>query len=217
METNATKRKRRTAAVNAAKRGGGKRVKGGRKGPPRGRCFSTAKAKAPRVPEWAEQAYRMWCRGQRNWSALGRVLGVDRETVRDNVRRFTQLLAAAEDAGLMDARQEAIVAHEEIRATAWQDHAAAGNSISARAACLHRAAECTDRIAEYRGVAKHVVMEHQGNEDAPLRLKHSGEMRSTMNSDVEASAEELDRLAKVLTEEAERVRREHETDGRDPS
>lgn len=44
------------------------------------------------VPEWVVRAWRMWTGGVRNWSAICREVGHDRETVKKHVCRYSQTL-----------------------------------------------------------------------------------------------------------------------------
>ena len=104
-------------------------------------------------PEWAETAYRLWARGQRNWTELGKQFGVHRTTAQSNVMKFARASQAAREAeGAADAYMEALTAYEEIRSVAWQDHAACGKNWNARKGFLNVAADMSEKIAVLRGV-----------------------------------------------------------------
>ena len=125
-------------------------------------------------PEWAETAWRMWCRGQRNWTELGKQFGVERRTVQSVVRKFAQAVVAAADEDVLDAYMETVIAYEEIISVAWQNHAACKDNLNAKAAFLARVESTVEKLAALRGVAtQRVVIEHEMPkplDDQPLEL-----------------------------------------------
>jgi transposase-like protein len=101
-------------------------------------------------PSWAESAWRLYARGQRNWSALGRQFGVDDKQVKRWVMRFGQAVAAARRAEGSDPNAEYEAALEEILGQAWADHV---NPVSAaQVGALRIAMEALEKLAAARGV-----------------------------------------------------------------
>jgi len=109
--------------------------------------------RAAPVPDWAETAYRLWCRGQKNWSELGRQFGVERRTVQSVVRKFAQaVVQAAEGEGIIDAYNETVIGYEEIIATCWQEYAACKDNRNAKAAFLKLIEKTMQDKAALQGV-----------------------------------------------------------------
>ena len=104
-------------------------------------------------PDWAEMAFRLYCRGQRNYSEMGKQFGVDRRTVQANIRKWAASVAqAAEADGLVDAYRETVIGYEEIIATAWQEYAACKENRNAKAAFLKLVQSTMRDLATLRGV-----------------------------------------------------------------
>ena len=127
-------------------------------------------------PDWVETAFRLYCRGQRNYSELGKQFGVDRRTVQANLQKWgASVDQAAEAEGLVGAYLETVIAYEEIIAVAWRDHAACGDKDkNAKAAFLKVVQSTVEKLAALRGVAtQRVVIEHEMPkplDDHPLEL-----------------------------------------------
>ncbi len=112
------------------------------------------------IPIWVETAWRLYCRGQRNWTQLRNALEKqfgseapkDPETVKARVKQFAAVLGAARKASEDD---HALISYqvglEEILATAWQDHATEGID-SAKIGALRVALDALEKLAASQGV-----------------------------------------------------------------
>ena len=112
----------------------------------------TTLAEAASLPEWAEQAWRAWCRGQKNKSALARQFGVSRETITRNLEKFSRLVRLAADSDGVDVWQQAVVGQEEILSEAWRVHADPGATNFEKLKALQVAAAAIEQIAGLNGV-----------------------------------------------------------------
>jgi transposase-like protein len=104
------------------------------------------------LPEWAEQAFRLWCRGQRNLSALARQFGCHRDTVKANIDKFRRLVQLARNTSSVDAWEDAITAQEEILAESWRTYSDPGTNAFAKSSLLKVAAAAVEEIAILNGV-----------------------------------------------------------------
>ena len=114
---------------------------------------SCGKHELPTFPEYAESAWRMYCRGQRNWTQLAKTFNVDYRTVQSVIRKYGAAVRAAGSGSGVDAWQEALTAHEEVLAEAWRTHASADATPSEKLQALKVAQTSIEQIAVLNGVA----------------------------------------------------------------
>ncbi len=107
-------------------------------------------------PDWAESAYRLYIRGQRNYTALGKQFGVDRETVKRWITKFDAYSRVLEDEQLVEAEREYLIGLQEVLGQLWLEHAQADND-SAKVGSLNSIMNCLEKIA----VARKVVTERK--------------------------------------------------------
>jgi transposase-like protein len=157
---------------------------------------SCSENRTPELPGWAEQAWRLYCRGQRNWTALGRQFGVDYRTVKANVRKFGELVRAATSGSGVDAWQEAVTAQEEILSEAWRIHTASNATNQEKTAALKLAQDAVEKVAALKGVVtKREAREHGGT----VKVEHGIDVLS-MLKDPEARKLAADLSARLAGE-----------------
>ena len=118
------------------------------------KCREYPEERSEPFPEWVETAWRMYCRGQRNWTQLAKQFGVkDYRTVKTNVIKFGKVIRAAGSGSGVDAWQEALTAHEEVLSEAWRTHASADATPSEKLQALKVAQTSIEQIAVLNGVA----------------------------------------------------------------
>lgn len=129
-------------------------------------------------PEWAESAWRLYQRGQRNYSALGRQFGVHNTTVRRWIIRFSQIMQAARSEESVDAQLQYVTGLEETLSEAWRLHATAEQE-STKVACLNRAESILEKLAAAEGVVtKREGRDYSGTLD--VNERYSGASREKL-------------------------------------
>lgn len=139
--------------------------------------FATLDEEVPRFPEWVESAWRLYCRGQRNWTALGKQFGVDYRTVQLAIRKFGMAVRAAGSGSGVDAWQEALTGHEEVLSEAWRIHANPDATNQEKLAALKVAQESIGQVAALNGVVtKRVGVEHSGKVKTEVDIPSNGQL-----------------------------------------
>ena len=102
-------------------------------------------------PEWAETAYRLHARGQRNMTTLSRQFGVKWETCRDWIRKVGLFMAEQELHAQEYALAEYAAGLEEILGQAQTTYAHTDND-NAKIGALRVAGDMLEKLAAARGV-----------------------------------------------------------------
>lgn len=130
---------------------------------------------APEFAAWVESAWRLYCRGQRNWTALGKQFGVDYRTVQGAVRKFGAAVRAAGSGSGVEAWQEALTGHEEVLSEAWRIHANPDATNQERLSALKVAQDSIGQVAALNGVVtKRMGIEHSGKVTAEVDIPDNG-------------------------------------------
>lgn len=151
--------------------------KGTPKKPPANRQKLCRKDVAPKLPPWAETAYRLWCRGQRNYTQIGRQLGppgepIDFRTVKANIRKFGALVRAEVDSNDIDALNEAIAAEEEVRSEAWRVYSDPASTQKDKVAALRVIQTSNETLAGLNGVVtKRIGLQHSNDPENPMTFQ----------------------------------------------
>jgi transposase-like protein len=140
-------------------------------------------------PEWAESAYRLHARGQRNMTALSRQFGVKWETCRDWIQKVGLFMAQQELHAQDYALAEYVAGMEEILGQAQATYAKTKND-NAKIGALRVAGDMLQNIAAARGV---------------VTKRSAEDVSGDLNVHNDAAARVADRVAKLAARRAREV------------